>query len=1674
MEDIAVNALDVIAIQHQRNISVIKCDKLASDKNEMPTYTVDSNHWFTHQESFPTSYTAHLETCYIQGIITEEETVNLASNLAFSTGVGNNSLGVTIIGGISRQMLLQVLESVADVSLVYPVVSEVNQTSDSLGTIYAQWNVEYNITVAVGRGTSVKSVWILDGVRSTVNFSDSCPPTVKAAMTDACNVSLYWSEEPFVYSAYTFNRLGITYLSFEFSNDLGTIKKSLEVKTEIPVANVSFTLDTSWLIPYTVPKNNQSKFVTSVSDGTGLAYKYTINGTPVSAPETNSTFYHNFTELGTFNVTAQVSNIFGTKNETVQVHVKQAAGFRNCKFVNKDPSVAAVNISIKLQVQCELNSGAEVSTIWTVSDRTNNITGGNSTASSSPYTWLQSIIFTTRATGVNVTVFVMDAFQQLSVSLMVDVYDAITDVNVGTNTSHVLPGAAVAFTASVPSTSVPSTGQYGVVEYNYDFGDSVIVSGSNGNVTHKYSEGGNFTVIVTASNGPTSHSSTTYVTVYVTVGELNVSNNSPKSVTDAAITFTVNASSGNYLEYRFESKLFNVTQDSTSFTFNFTSAGDYNVTVYAINELSNKSVTTIAYVMNVGDFRISSFTVDGQTDVGCFGTGETKEYQVHFIHYDIPKVTFDWSFGDSFSSPNDSPIKSYDYSVASNYTITVTAKYAPQSVQKSVNMVVCVQEKISSLVISLSSNVALPASGPVNKSVDVTFKTGSNVLYLWSTNATAASSVTSPTFLVSFSTEGFYSISVNVSNEINFVVTTKVIQVIEVVEGLFITCDSCIEKSGSLYVVVSILYKFTVSSTSGSGATYVWNFGDSNTGSGVSVSHKYDLIDSHNITVTATNPVTSPVSIHIPVHVQTMITDVTLTNYGAYWSQNVFDNTKMDVNVSKEVSFKIIVLPAGMNLEYIIEFEEGSPTKSYSSDIVSHTYTTPGMKNASVTARSEFNNLTTSFVFYAIKDITELNMKENGTLLKASSTKIHNIALPNTTYQYELSSPDAVENTTKISYILKDSSNRIEASEVKNLIFYFTYRSVATYVLTGYMGNSLSQKNKEYTIEVIAPLSGADISASVTNGNITLGSSITFTGSVKVGQKYAQYKFSYSVAPDNEVIPAHDSSNNTITITPGAVGLYVVTLEVFDSVSSPVFANYSVNVMVQVTGVSIYHKTEHPNAIAVGNSVNFSAIVKTGTNCFYQWVANVGTTNITGNAQSFLVTFRLQAVYNITVRVENYASSVLTYVIIYSLHNVPAYSILVPEATFIHDINKYALSSNSSATFSSSITDNSFLTYLWNLGNTTVSTSEIYQHNFTKVGTYLVKLNVSNIISEKLQSVGVIIEDLVSVSNVSSCNSTFVIDISVTMTAKYTGTNVSFEWKREDLDDAAGSSTILKYSVPGTYSINVTAINLVSTQLVQCYIYMYGIIDNLLLTTSPYRYEGYTLIFTVDGDYISPAEFVWVFSDGTNITTSIPTVGHVFANIGTYKLEVTVQNEVSKKTISSTYTIEKLRCEVPVLSVDSTSRTVRRSSDVELTVNIDIGGCDNYTSKHQWQVFVGNSCKNPNALTTSNLIALDENISTNTPTLPVPKKTLPYGSVCVMFTHSYNDTPVSNNVTIDLAVVKTGLVANLKGGTLRMVSIGSELELNGSGSYDPDEDPNTAIHYQWSCSHTMVCLNFNY
>ena len=420
---------------------------------------------------------------------------------------------------------------------------------------------------------------------------------------------------------------------------------------------------------------------------------------------------------------------------------------------------------------------------------------------------------------------------------------------------------------------------------------------------------GQFTNTLSVSTPAGPVSAIAVVTAEEGIAGLTAINDSPTQLgTPTTLTATIDAGSNVTYVWNFGD---GTNGEGAVVTHTYPHPGSVAAVVTAINHVSLERATTM---VTSTDIPITGLSVvnDSPTWIGA-PTTLTATVATG------SNVTYAWDFGDGESGSG--PAVSHVYPSVGTYTAVVTASNSASAISDT-SIVTITVAPVTGLTVINDSPTLL--GDPTT--LTVTVATGDNVTYAWAFGDGASGSGAVVTH--TYPNLGFYTAIVTATNNINVITATSQVTITDgSITGLVATNTSP-TRLGSLTTL-----RATV--TTGIDVTYVWDFGDGETGSGAVVAHTYPSVGTYTAVVTASNNFNSMSAQSVVTITDVPVLGLSATNDGP-------------TRLGQPTTFTANIV-AGTNVTYTWTFGDGAIGYGR---VVSHTYLAGGTYTAIVTARN--------------------------------------------------------------------------------------------------------------------------------------------------------------------------------------------------------------------------------------------------------------------------------------------------------------------------------------------------------------------------------------------------------------------------------------------------------------------------------------------------------------------------------------------------------------------------------------------------------------------------------------------------------------------------------------------------------------------------------------------------
>ncbi|MCP3885032.1 MAG: PKD domain-containing protein [Propionibacteriaceae bacterium] len=436
---------------------------------------------------------------------------------------------------------------------------------------------------------------------------------------------------------------------------------------------------------------------------------------------------------------------------------------------------------------------------------------------------------------------------------------SVGDSNQGPGASFVYSPSGAQVNESINFNASASSDPDGtIVSYDWDFGDNS--TGTGMTTSHSYTSPGTYTVVLTVTDDDGKTGTTNQgVTVGDNEAPTAAFSTSPTSpVVNETIYFNGGLSTdadGSIVSYAWDFGD-NNTDAGVNVTHSYATAGSYTVYLTVTDDGGATDTTTKLVTVSAAQALNASFVVSptspGVDDSVSFNASDSSSPYGNITAYE-------WDFGDGGTGTGVSTVHSY--SAAGSYRVYLKItdeKGNTGSTTKDVT-VTAGSDPVPSFVYS-------PASPNIGDTIyfnasDSSDGDGSITAYSWDFGDGATD--TGVTVSHVFAAYGEYNVTLTVTDDDNNTATTT--QKVTVADNIDPTAAFTVSGTG-----LSVSFDGTGSVDNESGiASYSWNFGDGDTGSGAVVSHNYTASGTYSVILTVTdnagNTATSAQSVTVPL-----------------------------------------------------------------------------------------------------------------------------------------------------------------------------------------------------------------------------------------------------------------------------------------------------------------------------------------------------------------------------------------------------------------------------------------------------------------------------------------------------------------------------------------------------------------------------------------------------------------------------------------------------------------------------------------------------------------------------------------------------------------------------------------------------------------------------------------
>nr|XP_014345291.1 PREDICTED: polycystin-1-like [Latimeria chalumnae] len=1164
----------------------------------------------------------------------------------------------------------------------------------------------------------------------------------------------------------------------------------------------------------------------------------------------------------------------------------------------------------------------------------------------------------------------------------------------------------------------PQPSSYGI-RYSWNFNDgSPVQEGTKSTVDHAFEKRGTYNITLQANNSISTVSSSMIVAVGESVTGLDVNSNAPSELGSATSVYGILVT-GTNVSWTFDMGDGHIYKNMSNSSVNhiYTSEGNYSVTVIASNDVSsaNQSITVEVYKLKI----------IGLIPLDCQVSGETTLFEAKTTG-NVAHLKLFWNFGDG-SPPiivNGSSTVLHSYLAAGSYSINVTVLSIlnMDSYQGSI----CVEDLIASVRLEVSDGaIALGEELTFFAKVVPNPDQQHHYEYQWNFGTKESPILSNQKFTYRYTKKGSYLATVIVSNKISRKNDSSLIIVQKPLKKISITHDS----ENQAVLALNRSYLFTAEVSTDANLSFTWYFGDGTSKEGQNVTYTYNTTGEFNITVVGGNLVSRQEST-LEVVVITPITKLILS------PNNTVAETRQAVTFT--VSFS-----TGDQVQYfwaicaLCEFQEGT-------SLFTRTFLKPGTFQIFAMVENAVSKETSCVSIRILEKVQGLQISSEDLILgkyvaaKESFTLSAQITFgSNVTFHWIIyQGPDIAFTGTGqfILYICNTSGELIVELKAKN---------------------ALGETSQILALQIVERVSGVKVHSATDSVAVRKPANLTVTVNSGSNLFYLWY-----LESNKQHLLSNVSSVSYIYYFPGSVVVNVTVGNVLGS------SNGSTELRIQepISAVSFTILELIHTFYAPSNTVlQFQGDAVQGTDIIWVWKFPNEKMMTLFIQQEIAYSFTDAAVYQVTLNASNDVSWEAV------SQNITVQDCIIG---FAINIDRTTTCICCPITFHLAVQEGTEVKYSLNFTSESSAVrlkGDTYEYLFSATGQHLVIATAENNVSTQSESVMIqVAENVKGLHLVNCCFPVIESRKVINFTAEVqSGSNITYRWNFHlpgYMDyKTVGKSAVYTPLGEGRLTIEVEATNTIcsvsNTETIEVQV---PIASAMLSSNGTNIFVDQLVTFRVAVTGGSDIYYKWSFGDSNKtFIGQNNTVLYKYKTTGDFVVEVKVYNNISFIITQLTVTVQNLECQVPVLQFVDPHYTILRSRTNYFEVNVDLKGCTSYKACYFWQVFRTYDCED---LQKEGRLLLD-NVGVVTPFLVLPKLSLNVGTYCLQFTVSLQDTPLQQKVFLNVSVVHSKLVPIIRGGSQRVWSIGLDLVLDGTKSYDPDVgvEEDSSLLYHWHC-----------
>jgi len=1213
---------------------------------------------------------------------------------------------------------------------------------------------------------------------------------------------------------------------------------------------------------------------------------------------------------------------------------------------------------------------------------------------------------------------VSNQYGNTDISMKVSVRPQLSSLVISSSTLKSLVRDTLHLEASVE----PFT--FGIL-YTWDFDDgSEAVQGMQHKVSHSFGSAGVYNITACASNTVTSLTASLVVIAMEKISGLAVTYSGPNEA-GYPTDFRAKVASGTSLiwDYNFGdgSLQENVTDGSVSHVYTF--PGNYSVGVIVSNSVSQayQSITVEVY----------SLIIRGVLPVECVASGKDVQLTA-LVNGNTSTLTFHWMFEEDPSSTVvvGQSTAMHTFPIHGIFHVNLTVCSSVSSVSFSTS--ICVESPITDIAVQSSQNVAA-VGDEVCITVLVSPEQVTGYQFRWFINSSGHAAMTenSQRCFV-FRDDGVEEVSVMASNTVSNKTAKVEITVQNPVSRLSVAHDC---QSDTLIVNTSAL--FWVASCAGSNVSVLWDFGDgSPMEQKLNVSHVFTSSGKFTVTAKAFNAVSQD-SATLTVNVLLPVSDLSLHTSQPY------------AVVGEETLFT--AKSSGISARNYYWEVQGVSTTKQGAYQFRFTFSKPGVHQVRVMAQNLVSKREAAILIEVFERVEGLQI-ECQSLFNRKYIPTHE----------EMLLIASVSKGSNITYHwLATQSGINQQLKGEGELFHVMVKAPGRTSVQLTASNILGEATTDVSFVAVERVTSAHIASQ--SNTVTLGKAVNISVFVDTGSdlQYLWY-VNGDVTPLLTLVPFF-----LYTFT--SLGQNFVRVSVQNILSqSNDSKQFLVQEEVQKADFIIDGK-KRPFFVNASAALFFKGLALKGNDLHWDWkVRSTEETVFTSTNPTFIFTFPKAGIYLVYLNVSNQIN-----------WQGVSHGVTVQEAIegVLLNMSMTSFCTEEQVTFIPVIAKGSNASFAITFQNEKwIKSQGVVDGQLTMsglpAGKHLVTLKAMNQVSDAETSSNILVtESIQGLRLVNCCLTALEALKGIQFKAEVQrGFHVNYTWKfhLEGSHSAWLMGREVTFTPPesGLLSVSVRASNGICSQTITETATIEWPVKNVKLFCHVQRiFVGHAFRLSVTVDEGSDVKYIWDFGDSTKLLVTNSSIGsHTYHYKGKYSVVVKALNNVSLVSAQLQVDVEELLCSNPKASLVQTQSTIFRSRTSFFEASVDLN-CSAYKTRYLWEIF-GESCS-----TKGDKVNLRSRGNAASPLFVLPKHALSVGCYCLVFTVSFQGTPLLVQQRANFTVVHSQLVAVIEGGSHRLWSSVSDLVLDGCESHDPvvEHGVEDTMQYHWACS---ILVNF--